>query len=87
MVKAEQSHNLHGIKVARHSSLVSHLLHADDILLFSRANKKELKYLNSILDMYCKWMAQIVNTQMSNLIFSPNMSIDLKRELLNILQV
>jgi hypothetical protein len=36
-LKEEQLGNLHGIKIARNSPPISHLLFADDIIIFSKA--------------------------------------------------
>lgn len=41
LIKDELAGNIHGIKISQHSPLVSHLLYADDLIVFSRANSSE----------------------------------------------
>lgn len=46
---------LHGIKVARTAPSVSHLMFADDLLIFYWANGREAMALNDILTHYTNW--------------------------------
>jgi hypothetical protein len=52
IIKEELAGNIHGIKISRHSPLVSHLLYADDLMVFSRANSSEA---SSILNCLTKF--------------------------------
>ncbi|XP_020704541.1 uncharacterized protein LOC110115611 [Dendrobium catenatum] len=49
-----------GISVSRLAPKVSHLLFADDILIFSEAKVKEVKELRRIINNYCDWTGQMV---------------------------
>ncbi|KAL5817683.1 hypothetical protein ACOSQ3_026061 [Xanthoceras sorbifolium] len=63
---------LHGIKVARYAPSISHLLFADDSLIFTRATREEGAVLKRILQMYEAASGQSVNYEKSALTFSPN---------------
>jgi hypothetical protein len=61
-----------GIKIARNCSSITHLLFADDLILFAKATSSEATLLKSILDRYCQWSGQAVNTSKSSIYFSKN---------------
>ncbi|PKU64921.1 putative mitochondrial protein [Dendrobium catenatum] len=44
-----------GIKVNPNGPIISHLMYADDIMIFSRANKNCMKKVDNILKNYCSW--------------------------------
>ncbi|PKU61440.1 Putative ribonuclease H protein [Dendrobium catenatum] len=50
-----------GIKIAYKSQKISHLLYADDVLLFTDAKKKNLRRLKEITEDYCSWTGQRIN--------------------------
>lgn len=50
--KAEREKLLTGLKVARASPSISHLLFADDSLFFCKANKEECQMILDILKQY-----------------------------------
>ncbi|KAI0496442.1 hypothetical protein KFK09_022759 [Dendrobium nobile] len=57
----------------RHSGpKISHLLYADDIILFSVANYCHLKKMKEIINLYCLWTGQRINTSKSMVMFSRN---------------
>ncbi|PKU83646.1 putative mitochondrial protein [Dendrobium catenatum] len=59
-----------GIKINPNASIISHLMYADDILIFSKANKICLKKVNKILKNYCSWTGQKINYKKSAVLFS-----------------
>jgi hypothetical protein len=55
ILREENLGSLHGIKMASLCPPISHLLFADDVMLFSRANVQEASSLLNCLSTYSKW--------------------------------
>jgi hypothetical protein len=69
----QESHDLlQGIKIARNCAAVSHLLFADDLILFAKATSVEAVHLKSCMDIYCRWSGQAINCSKSSIHFSKN---------------
>jgi hypothetical protein len=64
--------NLHGIKMARSCPPISHLLFADDVMIFSRANVSEARTILNCLSTCYKWSGQCINVSKSAVFFSRN---------------
>ena len=65
-----QSSALSGIKVASSALIVSHLLFADDNLLFFKANRECAEMIKDALNIYCRASGQQVNMDKSSIHFS-----------------
>lgn len=65
--RAEAQGLLHGIKVARYAPSVSQLMFVDDLLIFCRANGREVMALNDNLSRYTKWSRQLVSFSKSSI--------------------
>ena len=63
---------LHGIKIARMSPSISHLLFADDVMIFSKANTAEANVILKYLTMYSYWSGQCINQAKSVIFFCKN---------------
>lgn len=63
---------LKGIKVSRNALEISHVLFADDMILFSCAPKKDARELLSCLEKYYLWFGQMVSAPKSSVYFSKN---------------
>ncbi|XP_020677236.1 uncharacterized protein LOC110095870 [Dendrobium catenatum] len=61
-----------GISISHLAPRVSHLLYADDILIFSEAKLKEVKELKKIISSYYAWTGHKVNTTKSMILFGKN---------------
>jgi hypothetical protein len=64
--------SLHGIKMARRSPSISHLLFADDVLMLSRANAREDQSILNCLTSYFNWSGQCINVAKSAVFYSRN---------------
>ena len=61
-----------GVRVGVHAPWVTHLLFADDCLIFMRASLQSADRLNNILRVYADCSGQAVNREKSAIYFSPN---------------
>ena len=82
-----QSSHLSGIMVAPSAPVVSHLLFADDSLLFFRANVASAQEIKEILQIYCKVSGQQVNMDKSSIHFAKGVPQSTKGEIMNLLEV
>lgn len=76
-----------GVWVSRRALWVSHLLFADDCLIFTEASKKGADRIASILDNYNKGSGQLVNKEKSAAFFSSNCQPESKAEVHSSLQI
>ncbi|XP_043694514.1 uncharacterized protein LOC122645253 [Telopea speciosissima] len=72
--QAELAGFIKGIKVRNRTSPLSHLLFADDSLIFSEVSIDGIHNLKACLDLYCQASGQQINLNKSSLIFSPNIA-------------
>jgi hypothetical protein len=70
ITKAQMDKEIHGVKVAHGAPAISHLLFADDSLLFCRASEKEATTIKHIIKDYQEASGQLVNMDKSELMFS-----------------
>ncbi|PKU61318.1 putative mitochondrial protein [Dendrobium catenatum] len=59
-----------GIQVSCRAHKISHLLFADDVLLFSKATKKLAVKMNKIVRDFCSWTGLRINISKSQILFS-----------------
>ncbi|KAL0378395.1 UNVERIFIED_CONTAM: LINE-1 retrotransposable element O protein [Sesamum radiatum] len=76
--------NIKGIKVCRNAPSISHLLYADDLTIFCRAEEKDAHTVRKCLDMFEQWSSQCANCHKSFIHFSSNV---LNRQRRNILEI
>lgn len=81
LMDAEQKKLVHGIKIGRKVNPISHLLFADDSLLFARATEDEVENVLDILSIYEAASRQKLNMEKSMVSFSRNVGRE-KKELL-----
>jgi hypothetical protein len=72
MAREENLGLLYGIKMARSCPPISHLLFADDVLIFSKANVSEAGVILNCLSTYSSWSGQRINISKSAIFFSRN---------------
>lgn len=70
--KEVSSGTIHGLKVARSAPPISHLLFADDNLVFTRAHPNEVDTVLMVLSTYEKVSGQVVNLEKSKSSFIRN---------------
>jgi len=88
LIKARiQSSNLKGIMVAPSAPVVSHLLFADDSLLFFRASTENAWEIHDVLQVYCRASGQQVNMEKSSIHFAKGVSATIRGEIMDELSV
>jgi hypothetical protein len=73
--------SIHGIKVARSAPPISHLLFADDSLLFARASVTEAETIMQVLQNYQQASGQLVSLDKSEVSFSRNV-LNIEKEMI-----
>jgi hypothetical protein len=79
--------NIKGVKMNMGGPDFTHVMFADDLMLFSKASSNEVLSLNSCLEKYCRWFGQLINKSKSGIIFSKLVHLNQKRRLKNMLQM
>uniref|UniRef100_A0A803P8J4 RNase H type-1 domain-containing protein n=1 Tax=Cannabis sativa TaxID=3483 RepID=A0A803P8J4_CANSA len=78
---------IHGIKISRNAPPISHLMFADDTILFARANTREAENLLLCLNTYEAWSGQQCSKPKSSVLISNNIPADKKKEILQALSI
>ncbi|XP_021631810.1 uncharacterized protein LOC110629204 [Manihot esculenta] len=78
---------IRGLSASRHGPSISHLLFADDSILFTQATMEQANIIRSILHNYSRASGQSVNLAKSTIIFSPNTSPILKQQICSSLNI
>ena len=81
LLREETRGSFHGINIGRTILSISHLMFADDTILFFRARQDEVCAIWSCISKYQEWSGQRVNIQKPGLMFSKNCSERRKRDI------
>ena len=72
LAKAQEEGRLHGVFICSRVPTISHLLFADNSLLFCRANQEEVQVVTEVLQTYADASGQCINFEKSSVYFSSN---------------
>lgn len=72
LAKAELEGRLSGVKVTRTSPRITHLMYADDVVIYGKATVQEATTVKEILQQYCSCTGQELNWNKSSIHFSAN---------------
>jgi hypothetical protein len=78
--KSQNEGLIHGISIATNAPNISHLLYADDSILFCSAKPEEARVIMNILTLYQEASGQRVNMEKFEMTFSPNISMEHKKK-------
>lgn len=87
LARAEAQGKLSGIKVSRLSPKITHLMYADDLVLYCKANTEEAAEAITCLQSYCSWTGQEINWHKSAVHFSRNTPRSTRRAISRILGI
>ena len=79
--EAERTERITGLRIARSSPAVSHLLFADDSLFFCKAEESQCQELMRIIDVYGYASGQQLNKQKSSVLFGSKVITSTKQNL------
>lgn len=65
---------------SRGASAITHLMYADDLVIFANAGKKSIRELKKVLCLYESWSGQKINKEKTAIFFSENCSVAWKGE-------
>jgi len=80
-------HLSRGVRVGIHAPWVSHLLFADDCIVFSEASQRGADRLQEILETYNRGSGQLVNKEKSAVFFSSNCDEQVKQDFRRVLHI
>ena len=81
------SGNISGTKASVRGPAITHVMYADDIVLFSKATRKDAETLANCLEKYCEWSGQCLNRAKSGIFFSKHTTAICKRSIKHFLQM
>lgn len=87
LLHAENCQLRHGLKVTNEDPSISHLLFADDCLIFAKAFHSEVQNLLSLIKDFSLVSGQVINLQKSGCFFSNNVHPEHAVSLINDLKV
>lgn len=80
--RAPEECNIEPFSHPRGAPLISHLLYADDIIIFTNGSRKSLRNIPDIFELYAQWPGQKLIVEKSSLHFSNYINLSQRRELL-----
>ena len=87
LAREEELGRLHGVSICQSAPSISHLLFADDSLVFCQAKQEEVQMTSDVLDLYAMASGQCINFEKSYVYFSSNTSRVQKDSIKNVLRV
>lgn len=85
LVDQEQRGHFKGVKISRSSPPISHLLYANDLIIFCRTTEMDALCIMNTLDKFSSWTSQLPNSSKSSVYFSSNTTPHDKATILRIL--
>ena len=71
--------NISGAKTSSRGLALMHVIYMDNIVLFSKATRKDAERLALCLEKYCKWSGQAINRGKSSIFFSKHIGPNCRR--------
>ncbi|KAM6543504.1 hypothetical protein CsatB_007951 [Cannabis sativa] len=74
-----------GYSIGREGFSITHLMYADDLLIFAKAENGNVTAILDALDKYCYWSGQQINVRKSKVFFSKNCPLRCRDSIKNLL--
>jgi hypothetical protein len=81
---SERVGGITGVPISRGGTWIHHLFFADDSLLFWKANLREWRHIEEILELYELASGQKINREKTSIFFSKNTTSEAKEEILSV---
>ncbi|KAF7814696.1 ribonuclease H [Senna tora] len=85
LVQAEHLKHIQGPKISRQAHPLNHLMYADDLLIFFKANQETCANVDLLLNIFGQASGLLMNKEKSEMKFSPNTSENQKNLFLSII--
>ncbi|XP_075662942.1 uncharacterized protein LOC142632422 [Castanea sativa] len=72
LAREEENGRLHGVSISQNAPTISHLLFANDSLLFCQTKQEEVHVISEVLELYVVASGQCINLEKSSVFFSSN---------------
>lgn len=72
LAKAEADGSISGEKITRTSPKVTHLIYADDVVIYGKTTVQEAAVVCDVVQKYCAWTSQELNWSKSSIHLSTN---------------
>lgn len=87
LARDEAHGKITGVKVSSCSPRISHLMYADDLVIYCQASIAEASEVLSCLNTYCSWTGQTINLDKSSIHFSANTPAPTKATICNLMHI
>uniref|UniRef100_A0A803PL04 Reverse transcriptase domain-containing protein n=1 Tax=Cannabis sativa TaxID=3483 RepID=A0A803PL04_CANSA len=81
LLRAEKRGDIKGISIARGATPISHLMFADDTMIFARASKQAARCISECIHKYEQWSGQLCSKEKSTILFSRGCASGRKKEI------
>nr|XP_025616646.1 uncharacterized protein LOC112708946 [Arachis hypogaea] len=85
MQQAKEKGNITGLKIAPTAPAITHLLFADDCIIFAKAKEEKIFYIITVLNEYTEASGQIINMNKSGISFGSQVPIQTRVDIEDIL--
>uniref|UniRef100_A0A803P3L4 Reverse transcriptase domain-containing protein n=1 Tax=Cannabis sativa TaxID=3483 RepID=A0A803P3L4_CANSA len=87
LLRQQDLGKLHGVSISRSSQAISHLMFADDTILFARANTRNVDAILDCISTYEGWSGQKCSLAKSSILFSKNTLVSTHHDIISMLKV
>ena len=80
-----QRGEVNGVRANRSGPIFTHLMYADDVILFSKAKLAEIQAMEPCVNLYCSWSGQISKKEKSGIFASKSVHLTFWRQVTHLL--